>query len=219
MLALLLALACAGCRSGNTDPADTDTAPSDGQPAAATAPTDPAPVQPHLTPGGVVTDTMLIGQPTDQDRVRIERIVMGNGLVIEDLRAGTGPDCLPGHTVLMHYRGYVWDADIAGRTPPNRVNPPQASEHTPAPEPPAGQWKEFDSTYWAGEPIDVAMDDLVAGLRLGIAGMRVGGTRRVTVPADLAFGSSEQVDEAGNVVIPANAVLMFEVDLLASRAK
>jgi FKBP-type peptidyl-prolyl cis-trans isomerase len=74
--------------------------------------------------------------------------------------------------------------------------------------------KKFESTETCHKPMTFRMGagDVIKGLDQGIAGMREGGKRRLVIPPDLGFGK-----QGGGGVIPPNAVLTYEVELLAVR--
>ncbi|CAB4345885.1 unannotated protein [freshwater metagenome] len=75
--------------------------------------------------------------------------------------------------------------------------------------------KEFDSSWKAGKAFtfDLGSGGVIAGWDQGVEGMKVGGRRRLIIPADLAYG------EAGSPpAIPANAALVFDVDLVSVKA-
>lgn len=81
----------------------------------------------------------------------------------------------------------------------------------------AGQTANFDSTY-GGQPISFVAGGgelRVVGLDVGVIGMKAGGRRTLIVPPSLAYGSVEQVDRDGNVVVPANSTLIFDVQLIS----
>jgi FKBP-type peptidyl-prolyl cis-trans isomerase len=107
-------------------------------------------------------------------------------LQIDDLEVGTGQPATFGSDVLVHYTG--WLVDAAG---------------TPG--------SKFDSSHDRQEPFGFGLGrgNVIAGWDEGVAGMRVGGKRRLLIPPDLAYGEFGAGD-----VIPPNAVLMFEIDLL-----
>jgi len=119
-----------------------------------------------------------------------------NGLIVEVLQPGTGPEIEVGQTAVMHYLGWL----------------------------DAGRWTKgeaFDSSYYRGEPFlfaDVGEGTVIAGWNQGIPpngdapGMRVGERRRLKIPADLAYG------EAGaGSAIPPDTNLIFEVELMEIR--
>lgn len=68
----------------------------------------------------------------------------------------------------------------------------------------------FDNSYDRGAPITFILGAgaVIAGVDQGVVGMKVGGKRRLTVPPDLAYGAQ------GSGSIPANATLVFEIDLI-----
>jgi len=74
----------------------------------------------------------------------------------------------------------------------------------------------FDSSV-GGEPIEFPLDKLIKGWQEGIPGMKVGGKRRLTIPSDQAYGSEDVRDNMGNVVIPGNSTLIFDIELLGVR--
>ncbi|CAN5720411.1 hypothetical protein BH11MYX4_BH11MYX4_36310 [soil metagenome] len=103
------------------------------------------------------------------------------GLGIEDLVAGTGTDASKGDAVKVHYVGTLTDGT------------------------------EFDSSRKHGEPFDCQLGagEVIKGWDQGVAGMKVGGKRKLTVPASLGYGT-----RGSPPVIPPNATLLFEVELL-----
>jgi len=103
-------------------------------------------------------------------------------LEIEDLTVGDGEEAKPGHTVLVHYVGVAFS-----------------------------NGREFDSSWNRNEPFDFRLGagEVIAGWDRGVAGMRVGGRRKLTIPAHLGYGN----DGAGGVIKPGET-LIFVVDLL-----
>jgi peptidylprolyl isomerase len=105
-----------------------------------------------------------------------------------DLVVGTGAEARAGRQVTVHYTGWLFDADAAQQ-----------------------RGRKFDSSKDRNRPFDF---DLGAGMVIqgwdqGVQGMQVGGTRVLTIPAHLGYGA-----RGAGGVIPPNATLVFEVELL-----
>jgi FKBP-type peptidyl-prolyl cis-trans isomerase FkpA len=105
-----------------------------------------------------------------------------------DLKVGTGPEAKPGMTVEVNYTGWLYDQ--------------HAKDH---------RGKKFDSSLDHGQPFSFTLGQgmVIKGWDEGVAGMRVGGKRLLLIPAELGYGA-----RGAGGVIPANASLVFEVDLL-----
>lgn len=105
-------------------------------------------------------------------------------LKIEDLKKGEGDEALAGDNVVVHYTGWLTDGT------------------------------RFDSSVDRGEPFSFQLGagEVIPGWDQGVAGMRVGGKRKLTIPPDMGYGAAG----AGGV-IPPNATLIFEVELLEIR--
>lgn len=103
-------------------------------------------------------------------------------LVIDDLIVGDGAEATPGSVVSVHYVGVLYDGG-----------------------------DEFDASYNRGEPIQfiLGVGQVISGWDEGIAGMKVGGRRQLTIPPHLAYGPFG----AGGVIGP-NATLIFVADLV-----
>jgi FKBP-type peptidyl-prolyl cis-trans isomerase len=101
-------------------------------------------------------------------------------IVTEDIVVGTGPVAAVGDTALVHYVGRLTDGS------------------------------EFDNSYTRGEPYSfvIGAGAVIAGFEQGVVGMRVGGTRRVTIPPSLAYGNQQVGD------IPPNSTLTFDIELV-----
>jgi FKBP-type peptidyl-prolyl cis-trans isomerase len=106
-------------------------------------------------------------------------------LVVEDLTVGTGPLAETGDTVNVHYVGRLENGS------------------------------EFDNSYVRGTPFTftAGAGQVIAGWDQGVPGMRVGGTRRLTIPPNLAYGLN------GRGPIPPNATLIFDVELVSIEGK
>jgi FKBP-type peptidyl-prolyl cis-trans isomerase len=102
-------------------------------------------------------------------------------LKIEDITVGTGAEAKKGDTVSVNYTGWLTDGTM------------------------------FDSSLDSGQPFTFGLGQgmVISGWDEGVAGMKVGGKRVLTIPSSMGYG------EAGaGGVIPPNATLVFEVDLL-----
>jgi FKBP-type peptidyl-prolyl cis-trans isomerase FkpA len=104
-----------------------------------------------------------------------------------DLRVGSGAEAVTGRGVRVNYTGWLYD-----------------------PSKPEQKGQQFDSSV-GGEPFEFMLGSgqVIPGWDRGVAGMKVGGQRRLIIPPDLAYGATG----AGGV-IPPNATLVFDVELL-----
>jgi peptidylprolyl isomerase len=105
-------------------------------------------------------------------------------LVTEDLAVGDGEEARPGQQVSVHYVGVAWSSGA-----------------------------QFDASWDRGEPFAFGLGggQVIAGWDQGVAGMRIGGRRRLTIPPHLGYGSAG----AGGV-IKGGETLVFVVDLLGT---
>lgn len=108
-----------------------------------------------------------------------------SGLQYEDTVAGSGDTAASGHDVRVHYTGWLYENGTAGR--------------------------KFDSSKDRGDPFEFSLGAgmVIRGWDEGVAGMKVGGTRRLVIPPALGYGA-----RGAGGVIPPNATLLFEVELL-----
>jgi FKBP-type peptidyl-prolyl cis-trans isomerase FkpA len=108
-----------------------------------------------------------------------------SGLVIDELTLGSGDAAAAGKKVSVHYTGWLFVDGAKG--------------------------SKFDSSKDRGDPFvfPLGQGHVIKGWDEGVAGMKVGGKRQLTVPPDLGYGS-----RGAGGVIPPNATLIFEVELL-----
>ena len=113
-----------------------------------------------------------------------EPTTTSSGLKIWEVKAGTGATAEKGKTVKVHYTGWLTDG------------------------------KKFDSSVDRGEPFEFQLGagQVIRGWDEGVAGMKIGGKRRLEIPPSLGYGS-----RGAGGVIPPNATLIFDVELLGVR--
>lgn len=108
-------------------------------------------------------------------------ITTASGLVYEDTVVGQGAEALAGAFVTVHYTGWLTNGS------------------------------KFDSSKDRNDPFQFPLGQrhVIAGWDEGVQGMKVGGTRKLTIPPQLGYGA-----RGAGGVIPPNATLVFEVELL-----
>ena len=108
-----------------------------------------------------------------------------------DLAPGTGAEISSGQTALVHYTGWLYDERVADK-----------------------RGEEFDSSVERGEPFTFLLGagQVIRGWDDGVAGMKVGGQRTLTIPPDMGYGA-----RGAGGAIPPNATLVFDVELLDVR--
>jgi FKBP-type peptidyl-prolyl cis-trans isomerase len=138
---------------------------------------------PPTDTSGTLSQTMPI--PTMVTRVQptgvTGTIKKMDKLTIEDVKVGSGSAVKAGDTVVMHYTGYLTNG------------------------------KKFDSSLDRGQPFttEIGVGAVIKGWDQGVPGMKVGGKRKLMIPAELGYGS-----RGAGSAIPPNADLVFEVELL-----
>jgi FKBP-type peptidyl-prolyl cis-trans isomerase FkpA len=110
-------------------------------------------------------------------------------LEVVDLKAGEGASLAAGQRAVVQYTGWLYLESA-----------------------PDKKGTEFDSSRRSGEPFrfTVGAGQVIKGWDQGVVGMKIGGRRRLTIPADLAYG-----ENGAGGVIPPGATLVFEVELVA----
>jgi FKBP-type peptidyl-prolyl cis-trans isomerase len=112
-------------------------------------------------------------------------------LIKQDDVMGAGAEAQSGRAVTVHYTGWLYD-----QTRPDRKG------------------NKFDSSRDRNEPFsfNLGAGEVIRGWDEGVAGMKVGGRRTLTIPPDMGYGA-----RGAGGVIPPNATLLFDVELLAVR--
>jgi peptidylprolyl isomerase len=111
-----------------------------------------------------------------------------SGLKIEDTKVGDGASPATGQTCVMHYTGWLYENGQKGR--------------------------KFDSSLDRGEPFEfpIGTGRVIKGWDEGVATMKIGGKRTLVIPPELGYGA-----RGAGGVIPPNATLIFDVELLDIR--
>ncbi len=115
-------------------------------------------------------------------------ITTPSGLEYTDTQVGTGAAAVAGQQVSVHYTGWLFNDGVQGA--------------------------KFDSSKDRGQPFefDLGAGMVIKGWDEGVAGMQVGGARTLVIPAALGYGA-----RGAGGVIPPNATLKFDVELLGLR--
>lgn len=105
-------------------------------------------------------------------------------LIIEDIKVGEGTEAQKGSMVVVHYTGWLENG------------------------------QKFDSSKDRNDPFEFPLGAgyVIKGWDQGVVGMKIGGVRKLTIPAELGYGT-----RGAGGVIPPNATLVFEVELLDIR--
>ena len=147
----------------------------------------------HLANAGVLaafvalacTAIVSLGPPASA-QPKETSVTTPSGLKITDTQVGTGATPKTGQICVMHYTGWLYENGAKG--------------------------KKFDSSLDRGQPFEFPLGrrQVIAGWDEGVASMRVGGKRTLIIPPALGYGA-----RGAGGVIPPNATLMFDVELLA----
>lgn len=115
-------------------------------------------------------------------------IELASGLKYTDTKLGTGDEAKSGYLVSVQYTGWLWKNGAKGA--------------------------QFDSSRTSGKPITFKLgaQQVIPGWDQGIAGMKVGGQRTLLIPPELGYGA-----KGAGGIIPPNATLYFEVELVSVR--
>ena len=106
-----------------------------------------------------------------------------------ELKAGTGEGITAGKIAVVQYTGWLYETSATDN-----------------------KGKQFDSSRTGGQPFrfPLGAGQVIKGWDQGVAGMKIGGSRRLIIPADMAYG-----DSGAGGVIPPGATLVFDIDLVA----
>ena len=113
--------------------------------------------------------------------VGFEPVAQVNSLEILDTLEGTGEEVQPGATVTAHYTGALCANGVI-----------------------------FQSSHDMGQPATFPLTHVIEGWQKGVPGMKVGGTRRLLIPAAMAYGAGSP-----SASIPPNSDLVFDIELVS----
>jgi FKBP-type peptidyl-prolyl cis-trans isomerase len=134
------------------------------------------------------TVAVLAQEPTTDEAAQAALPEEVEELVINDMKTGDGEVVIAGQTAVVHYTGWLYD-----------------------PAAPEGKGRKFDSSRDRGTPFkfSVGAGQVIRGWDQGVAGMQVGGERRLLIPPELGYG-----ERGAGGVIPGGATLVFDVELV-----
>lgn len=125
-----------------------------------------------------------------KDAKPLSEFTVPTNVVVQEFKKGAGAATFPKAVVTMHFVLRVQDG-----------------------------WKKIQSTWEDGAPETYQLDELVLGMADGIIGMQPGATRRLIVPPARGFGEKGAKDKNGEFVIPPNATLVYDIDLISNKQK
>ena len=152
---------------------------------------------PMAQDAATAAETQELAQPEQETLIvkseepAMELIELDGGLKYLLLAEGEGEVIEPGNEALVHYTGWLYDESLD-----------------------EGKGEKFDSSRDRGQPFGFPLGAgrVIKGWDQGVAGMKVGERRMLTIPAHLGYGS-----RGAGGVIPPNAVLLFDVELMGIR--
>jgi FKBP-type peptidyl-prolyl cis-trans isomerase len=115
----------------------------------------------------------------------VKKTELEGGLIAEDMKIGEGYEIKPGDMVVAHYHGTLKDGG-----------------------------KKFDSSYERGEPVAFPLGGVIQGWQKGVPGMKIGGIRKLTIPAALGYGA-----QGAGGDIPPNSDLVFVIEMVGALQK
>jgi len=139
-----------------------------------------------LLAGGIFSTTGCSEQTTTTTKMETSNMTE---LIKTDHKIGEGELAITGKQVVVHYTGWLYDESA-----------------------PENRGKQFDSSHDRGQPFDFPLGagHVIKGWDQGVEGMKVGGQRTLIIPSNLGYGA-----RGAGGVIPPNAKLVFDVELLA----
>lgn len=127
--------------------------------------------------------------PTSSPAITGTPVTLAGGLKYVDIKVGKGSAAKKNSKISVEYTGWL-----------------------------ASTCQKFDSSYDRGGqsfPLTLGQGQVIKGWDEGLVGVKAGGIRRLYIPAALAYGAQGQQDSQGQVIIPPNAILIFDVTVLS----
>lgn len=186
-IALVSALFVANC-GGAPEPTQQST-PSEQAPLTETAKSPEMPAAPPNTVGPLATPPPGTAAGAARGKPAASKAPPAKPAYTRtDLEVGTGREAVKGRTLSVHYTGWLYD-----------------------PTQPEMKGRMFDASRDRGPfSFQLGAGQVIPGWDQGFDGMKIGGRRRLIIPPSLGYG----VDGAGGGIIPPNATLLFEMELL-----
>ncbi len=154
--------------------------PATAQPAAAQPPTGQPAAPQNINLNQPPPEPPKLPPVPVPDGPVVNKQELEGGLVAEDIKIGDGYEVKPGGAVVAFYHGTL-----------------------------KADGKVFDSSFNRGEPIGFPLNGVIPGWQKGVPGMKIGGVRRLTIPAAMAYGAQSPSPD-----IPANSDLVFVIQLV-----
>jgi FKBP-type peptidyl-prolyl cis-trans isomerase len=185
VIATLVAVMLAACSKSSPPP---EPAATDAAPAQETSAAQEAPAAQDAS-ATTTTDSTASAQTGTAEPGAPASSSAPQKLDMTDIKKGTGPAIKAGQTAVVHYTGWLYAQDA-----------------------PEQKGTKFDSSHDRNEPFPFPLGAgrVIPGWDQGVVGMQVGGQRRLVIPPELGYGA-----RGAGGVIPPNATLVFDVELLA----
>jgi FKBP-type peptidyl-prolyl cis-trans isomerase len=150
-----------------------------------------------LSLGGLATALIMVLAATQSDAAEPagSLVELPSGLRYIDTQPGTGPTATARQKAVVHYTGWLATKSASDKTVADKAN----------------RGAKFDSSLDRGTPFSFTLGagQVIRGWDEGVVGMKTGGTRTLVIPPELGYGA-----RGAGGVIPPNATLIFEVELL-----
>ena len=180
-LAVALLIVNAGCKEGASTSSGSESGASAGTSGSASTSGSAGGASGSATGSASASAGVSATAKSDAAPPAGTEVTTASGLKYQDMVIGTGAEATLGRTVRVHYTGWLADGT------------------------------KVDSSVDRGQPIEFPLGtpDLIQGWNEGIAGMKVGGKRKLTIPPSLGYGAAGRAPR-----VPPNATLVFDIELI-----